>query len=213
MQRQQGLHRRSIRIAGADYTEPGAYFLTICAASRRSIFGRIENGRVVLSALGKIVRACWVQVPNHFPGAAIHDFVVMPNHFHGIVVLGTRPSYEQPSKMEASGVRVSRPRVPRVGARYIVPSDPKPRNPEGFQKPVKRSIPTMVRTFKAAVSREARRRLRFAGSAIWQSNYFERILRDGEEYGKACRYILENPARWEWDRENPEFKNEPSGSV
>jgi putative transposase len=180
------LCRRSIRIAGADYTEPGAYFITICAAYRQNTFGRIENGRVVLSGLGAIVRTCWVQIPEHFPAATIKDFVVMPNHLHGIVAIS-------------------------VGARYIVPSDPKAHTPEKFQKPIRGSIPTIVRTFKAAVSRNARKKLSIGGDRIWQSNYFERVLRDGEEYAKASRYILENPARWEWDRENLERKIEPGG--
>jgi len=181
------LRRRSIRIPGADYTEAGGYFLTICAAYRQSIFGRIVNGQVELSPLGEIVRACWVQFPEHFPAATIKDFVVMPNHLHGIVAIG-------------------------VGARYIVPSDPKAHTPEEFQKPVRGSIPTIVRTFKAAVSRTARKELGMGSERIWQSNYFERVLGDGEEYAKASRYILENPVRWEWDRENPDCAIEPSGA-
>ena len=186
------LHRRSIRIAGADYTEPVAYFLTICAADRGNIFGRIEDGRAVLSALGETVRACWVQIPDHFAAATIKEFVVMPNHFHGIVALGVSGRYQA-----ALG----------VGARYIVPSDTTARTPERFQKPVKGSIPTIVRTFKAAVTRDARKNLRFGSGRIWQSNYFEHVLRDDEEYAKATRYILENPARWQWDQENLERKD------
>ncbi len=105
-------HRRSIRLPGADYTEAGGYFVTICAAQRQEIFGSIENGQIVLSKLGKIVRACLVQIPNHFAHASIKEYVVMPNHVHVIIALG-------------------------VGARYIVPLHKRPRTPEAFQKPVK----------------------------------------------------------------------------
>ena len=111
----------------------------------------------------------------------------MPNHFHGIIGL-------------------------TVGARYIVPFDRRARTPERFQKPVKGSIPTIVRTFKAAVVRQAKREFGINGTAIWQRNYFERVLRDGKEYADASRYILENPQRWNSDKENQNRRIKPSGS-
>jgi putative transposase len=173
------LHRRSIRIAGGDYSRPGCYFVTICAAFRRNVFGTVEDGKVVLSSLGEIVRSCWARIPEHFPNARTNEYVIMPNHLHGIIGLG-------------------------VGARYIVPSDPGERIKEAFQKPTRGTIPTIVRTFKAAVTRNARSELKMANEMIWQSNYFERVLRDGREVAIAVRYIAENPARWMWDEENAE---------
>jgi putative transposase len=172
-------HRRSIRVPGADYSLPRAYFITICAAYRRNIFGAVEGGKVVLSPLGEIVRSCWVQIPEHSPAANINEYVIMPNHLHGIIALG-------------------------VGARYIVPSDPAARTREQFGKPSHGTIPTLVRTFKAAVTRNAREGLKIGDQRIWQSNYFERVLRDGREVSLAIQYIVENPARWSWDEENAE---------
>ena len=186
MREEKKFHRRSIRLRGADYSEPGAYFITICAAGHKSIFGKIDTGRVVLSPLGEIVRACWIEIPEHFARASAEQFVVMPNHLHGIIGL-------------------------TVGARYIVPLDRTTRTPEKFQKPVKGSIPTIIRTFKAAVARRARKELGIGDDEIWQRNYFERVLRDGKECSDASRYIFENPQRWQWDKENPEGRVEPSG--
>ena len=180
------LHRRSIRLQGADYREAGGYFVTICTSQRQEIFGAIENGEVLLSGLGMIVRACLVRIPNHFAHASIREYVVMPNHVQVIIALG-------------------------VGARYIVPSYEGARSPERFQKPVKGSIPTIVRTFKAAVVRQAGKELGMPGPEIWQRNYFERVLRDGQEYADASRYVVENPLRWEWDAENPRRKPEIRG--
>lgn len=185
MPKEKQFHRRSIRLRGADYSEPGAYFITICAANKKSIFGKIENGRAVLNRLGEMIRACWIRIPKHFAYASIKEFVVMPNHLHDIIALS-------------------------VGARYIVPFDRKARTPERFQKPVKGSIPTIVRTFKAAVARQARKELGIDGSGIWQRNYFERVLREGQDYADVSRYIVENPMRWEWDEENPGRKIAPS---
>src|SRR5260370_1460875 len=160
MPEEKKFHRRSIRLQGADYSEPRAYFLTICAAQRRNIFGTIDKERVVLSALGEIVRACWVEIPQHFARASTEQFVVMPNHIHGIIGL-------------------------TLGARYIVPFDRTVRTLEKFQKPVKSSIPTIVRTFKAAVARQARKQLEIRGAEIWQPNYFERPIRREKHFDHA----------------------------
>jgi REP element-mobilizing transposase RayT len=180
--------RRSIRLQGSDYSEPGGYFVTICAAGRNNLFGRIENGRVCLNALGEVVLECWLAIPEHFSNADLKEFIVMPNHMHGIVVLG-------------------------VGARYIVPSDGAARKTESFQKPTKATIPTIVRTFEAAVTRMAVGRLGKRGGQIWQRNYFERVLRDGQEYADASRYILENPQKWEWDKQNLQAKMARTGTM
>jgi putative transposase len=176
MEQQEG-HRRSIRIQGADYREAGTYFVTICAAEHREIFGSMEHGRVVLSKLGDIVQGCLLEVPLHFANAGIKEFVVMPNHVHAIIGLN-------------------------VGARYIVPFDQRTSAPERFQKPVSGSIPTIIRTYKAAVSRQAKKELGRSGHEIWQRNYYERVIRNGKEFADASRYVMENPLHWEWDKEN-----------
>ncbi len=70
-----------------DYSQPGAYFVTICSFQKQSIFGTVKNGRVHLSPVGEIARACWVDIPNHFPGIKVDTFIVMPNHMHGILAI------------------------------------------------------------------------------------------------------------------------------
>ena len=75
------------------------------------------------------------------------------------------------------------------------------------------SRPTIVSAFKAAVTRKAGEQLGSAGRDIWQRNYFERVLRDGQEYADASRYILENPKKWEWDKQNLARNALPSGAV
>jgi len=127
----------------------------------------------------------------------------MPNHLHGIIVLGGMPRPITPTD----------PGTAKVGARYIVPFVGKARRAESFQKPTKASIPTIVRAFKAAVTRVARESLLKRLPQIWQRNYFERVLRDGQEYADASRYILENPKKWEWDKQNPHAKRLPSGKI
>src|SRR5438093_13752030 len=89
-----GGNRRSMRLKNRDYALPGQYFVTICAHERRCVFCCIANGRLVPSALGHLVRECWVVIPEHFPAASLCEFVIMPNHLHCLIapvpLAGTR---------------------------------------------------------------------------------------------------------------------------
>ncbi len=181
-------HRRSIRLKGADYSRPGLYFVTICTVSRRCLLGNMESNLIVLSRIGEIARRCWIEIPSHFPQVDLHAFVVMPNHLHGILAI-------------------------TVGARYNVPlrsENALSIQAEHFGKPTTGSLPTIIRTYKAAVSREIGARFGDRYSSVWQRNYYERVLRDGKEFSDAARYILENPSKWEFDRENPQAAMRPN---
>ena len=173
-----GRHRRSIRLKSRDYALPDPYFVTVCAEEKRCIFGRIENGSLVPSELGRLVRECWVSIPEHFPQTTLHEFVVMPNHVHGVIAILP---------------------IPLVGAQHCC-ALPRGTTSEGVRPG---SLGAIVRSFKAIVAKRAHKELGWNGP-VWQRNYFERVLRDGREFSNASRYIAENPMKWEWDRENPQ---------
>src|SRR5574341_1277942 len=80
-------HRRSIRLKGYDYTQVGAYFVTICTQHRECLFGEVVDGEMQVNVYGRIVQACWDAITIHFPFVALDAFMVMPNHIHGIIVL------------------------------------------------------------------------------------------------------------------------------
>jgi putative transposase len=80
-------HRRSIRLKGYDYTRAGAYFVTICTKDRACLFGDVSDGVMRLNQMGHIVWQCWLAIPDHFPHVLLDEFVVMPNHVHGIIVI------------------------------------------------------------------------------------------------------------------------------
>lgn len=82
-------HRRSIRLKGYDYSQAGLYFITIVCQDRAHLFGKIKNGEMVLNDAGCIADECWLEITNHFPNVVLREFVVMPNHIHGIVELKT----------------------------------------------------------------------------------------------------------------------------
>jgi len=168
----------SIRLKEYDYSAAGFYFVTICASERKCVLGDFHEGQIELSVLGETVRECWLAIPLHFAKVKLHEFVIMPNHLHGIV------------------------EIVAVGAQHAAPllgKDSDVRNP-AFVK--HGSLGATVRSFKAAVTRKARRELGWNGD-VWQRNYFERVLRHGKEIADAGRYIAENPMMWELDQENP----------
>jgi REP element-mobilizing transposase RayT len=80
-------HRRSIRLKGYDYSQAGLYFVTICVQNRECVFGKIADNEMILNDVGRVAQQCWLEIPQHFPHAILHEYVVMPNHIHGIVEL------------------------------------------------------------------------------------------------------------------------------
>ncbi|MCP9469504.1 MAG: hypothetical protein NNA31_05825 [Nitrospira sp.] len=115
-------HRRSIRLKGYDYSQDGAYFVTICTHNRVCLFGEVVDGELRLNELGEIVAWTWRDLPNHVPNVELDAFVVMPNHVHGIVVIPAAPedtvavvgAGSEPVKSPACWKLVSGMRVERV---------------------------------------------------------------------------------------------------
>jgi putative transposase len=173
--------RRSIRLPSYDYSQIGHYFITICAYEMRHVFGTFANGAVVLNVVGRISLDCWREIPEHFAHVEIDAFVIMPNHLHGILTI---------RRSHATSIRGSI----EDGHGCPVPLQP---SLERFQRPSVGAIPTIIRSYKQTVTYLARQRLTRPSLAIWQSNYYERVLRDGKEFAEASRYIFENPMKWQ----------------
>ncbi len=180
-------HRRSIRLKGYDYTQPGAYFITICTQNRECLFGEVVDGRMVLNELGQVARECWLAIPDHFPHSRLDEFVIMPNHVHGIIwIVGPDGKKELPA--------VGWNRIP-VGAKDLLP----PRgNPSPRPKGTSRTIGSMVRGFKIGVTKWARQHTDIY--QVWQRNYYEHIIRNMEALRRIRWYIRMNPRRWAGDR-------------
>jgi putative transposase len=170
-------HRRSIRLIGRDYSWPGTYFVTICTAERKRILGRIEDGAMRENALGQLVHKHWMAIPREFASVELDAFTVMPNHVYGLIHIHRRVTADEPQY-----------------------------KPAQFAKPRTASIAWIVRSFKARVTREARQILKLPELTVWQRNYFERVVRTGQEHEDVYRYICENPKNWNQDEENPYAK-------
>lgn len=174
-------HRRSIRLTGYDYKQSGAYFVTIVTRNRLSLFGDISDGEMVLSDTGRIAEVSWVGLSSRFPMVSLDSFVVMPNHIHGIIT---------------------------VGAQFIAPGAVPHNRTDTAHEGAMNRAPTLgeiLRAYKAASTRMIRQtaNLEFA----WQRNYYEHVVRNEESLNRIRQYILENPARWAIDRENPDTSN------
>ena len=170
-------HRRSIRLRGYDYSSPGRYFVTMCVADRHARFGAVVHGRMILSEAGQIAAECWRAIPQHFPHVALDEWVVMPNHVHGIIAI--------------------------QGTACPAPT-PAPTH-ERFGAPVPGSLATIVRSYKAAVSKgtacPAPSPLDGKGTAcrapLWQRNYYEIIIRNELALRNIRAYIRFNPQNYE----------------
>ena len=187
-------HRRSIRLKGYDYASPGAYLVTICAADRKCLFGEIVADAMRLNAYGDVVAACWNDIPIHFANVQLDAFVMMPNHMHGILIIQDEGATDR-SGTACAVSRFGRGRAPTTH----VPGSTSQR----FGVPTAQSLPTIVRSFKAAVTKRIREMAQRPDLEIWQRNYHEHVIRSEDSLNEIRRYIQENPLRWALDRENP----------
>jgi len=172
-------HRRSIRLKGYDYTQPGVYFVNICVQNRECLFGTIVGGEMRLNDAGRMLQATWEQMPQRFPTIKLDTYVVMPNHFHAIVIIVG---------------------APLVGAQLGAGTRPAPTaNP---------SLSGVIGAFKSITTNKYIHQVHNLNwplfhKRLWQRNYYERIVRNERELDAIRQYIRDNPARWAEDMENP----------
>ncbi|MBK7086724.1 MAG: hypothetical protein IPH53_19565 [Flavobacteriales bacterium] len=216
--------RATIRWQGYDYANVGAYYLTICTQDRLHLFGRIADGVVQPSPIGEWAQRCWDAIPEHMPHVGVGEFVVMPNHVHGIVVIRERVSDVRGDvgggaldvgRVTTRPIRIQTPdtnmsNVPGIhDAVYAPPHDPRARHDAPLRDPRKPpgiphgALGQIVASYKSAVTRMAYRDgLLPHGTPVWQRNYWDRVIRDDGEYERIAKYIRDNPMNWKGDRFN-----------
>ena len=179
-------HRRSIRLQGYDYSQAGAYFLTVCAYERECLFGEIIDSEMYLNDMGRIVADEWLKTPAIRAEIELDEWVVMPNHFHGIAVIT-----DAGAKKRNTGVHHradNRPVGRLTGRPPVAPTGPK-----------KKSVGAMMAGFKSSVTSRVNAYRQTPGSEVWQRNYWDHIIRNEAELNTLRRYIQTNPARWQQD--------------
>jgi len=181
-------HRHALRLPGYDYSQAGAYFVTLCTHNRECLFGEIANGQMRLNEAGRLVQDCWTWLAQQYPYVELDAWVIMPNHLHGVLVIRecrggsrTAPTEDRHKPLIERGPLPSAPTAPTA------------------RKPLGR----LIGAFRT-VSTPRINALRGAPVLpVWQRNYYEHIIRDEEGLQRIREYIAHNPARWETDRENP----------
>ncbi|WP_373497934.1 transposase [Desulfococcus sp.] len=177
-------NRRSIRLQGYDYSQAGAYFVTTCTQNRECLFGHIVDGEMRLKDAGKIVADEWMKTATIRHEIELDEWVVMPNHFHGIVVIAGDP-------VGAHG---------RAPLRHIRAPLPPPDAAERMLRRPPKSLGSLVAGFKSAVTIRVNELRKTPGAKLWQRNYWEHIVRNECELNRIREYIRNNPARWETDK-------------
>jgi len=168
-------HRRSIRLRNYDYSQVGAYFITVCTKNRECFLGEIENGEITLNEYGMIVEKEWLMTEKIRSNIQMDKYIVMPNHFHGIIIINTN-------------CRGTLQRAPTK---------------EQFGRPISDSIPTIIRLFKSTTTKQINQIHGTPGIPVWQRNYYEHIIRNEKEFDNIRQYVEGNPVLWEYDHENP----------
>ena len=187
----------SARLKGWDYSSPGYYFITICTKNRECLFGNVVQGEIVLSEMGKMAEQYWREIPVHFNGIKLDEFVVMPNHIHGIISIVETPVVETPvvetPVVETPVVETPIVETPNLGVSTIGVND------TGNDHDIKNTpnIGIIINQYKRICT--IRIRTSNPGIPVWQPRFHDHIIRDENELNRIRQYIIDNPVNWEKD--------------
>ena len=171
----------SARLQSWDYAWAGAYFLTVCTQNREHYFGNIMGGKMQMSEIGIIADILWYEIKNHAKNVELGQFIVMPNHIHGILILngGTNNNGDVETRHALS--------LPPPGTH----------GHKRFQNQGKNTVSSIIGSYKSAVTKHAHR---LGFDFKWQSRFYDHIIRDEESFSKISQYIINNPNNWVDDR-------------
>ena len=180
-ERHQSRRYKSVRLSHYDYASAGGYSVTMVTTKRACLFGEIQNGEMILSDLGRIIQNEWLRSAEIRKEITLDEFIVMPNHLHGIVLIGDV-----------------------AHCRAALPSD-KPLWRKRERRP--RSLSTLISGFKAYSTKCINEHRITPGQRLWQPSFYEHIIRSDHELAQLREYIVNNPLKWHLDGENPERLN------
>ena len=174
--------RKSIRLKGYDYSQAGLYFITICIQNRKHLLGKIENGKMILNDAGKMVKKIWNEIPNDFTNTKLHEYIIMPNHFHAIIEI-----------VGADSISVQNTDLIKRVEMDSAPTE------------TKTSIPNIIQSFKRYTTIKyidgvKNKNWQSFNKRFWQRNYWEHIIRNEKSYIEISVYIINNPINWENDK-------------
>jgi putative transposase len=187
------------RLAGYDYSSPGDYFVTICSYKMRCLFGRVLDESVNLSKIGKKIKNVWSKIPKRFSNVKLDKWEIMPNHVHGIITIIRRNMINHvPTKQRNKNYPINH--VPTKTMKKTKSTKQMVKNNPMLTKYL--TLGGVIRWFKAKSTCEIHK-VDLQKGPIWQSRFYDHIIRNDEELYRIREYISLNPSNWEADRNNP----------
>ena len=196
-------NRHSIRLKDYDYSQNGFYFITICVQKKACMFGDIKSNKMILTDIGTLAEQHWIDIQNHYNNILLHEYIIMPNHIHGIIEITNNEN-------TCRGVALQRPftnlqmqtQQPQMLLKQklqrALQSNAPTNNKMSSISPKQGTISTIIRSYKSGLTKQLHND-GFIGP-IWQRNYYEHIIRNEIELNKIREYIINNPVNWENDK-------------
>ncbi len=181
-------NRKIIRLQTWDYRWAGAYFITICTHKREHYFGEVMGGKMQLSQVGVIADILWYEIENRVKNVTLGEFVVMPNHMHGILILNDNVRSLHATTPQNDDVRSLHATTP--------PQDDKNEYMSSIS-PKSNSVSTIIRSYKSAVTKHVKR---LGFEFAWQTRFHDHIIRNEKSFDTISEYIINNPIKWEDDK-------------
>ena len=203
-------HRRSIRLKGYDYSQAGLYFVTICCQNRAYLFGEIIDGKMALNDAGKMIEKIWYEISNDFINIHLHEYITMPNHIHGIIEISIQNAgiIEIPVRADSISALLSEQIIDKIHDKNRAEMDSRKRaEMDSAPAPTKPGLSRIIQSFKRYTTIEYIKMVKqnilpVFDKRIWQRNYWEHIIRNGNEFNRISEYIRNNPIMWSMDKLN-----------
>jgi len=178
----------SARLKNWDYGNNAAYFITICTSNRENYFGDIQNGVMCLNEMGILAETYWIEIPNHFSFVELGNFVIMPNHTHGVLII------DKPTVSVAVETRL----IASLPTNVINPNAKKIGGITGNANPmIHENISRIIRWYKGRCTFEIRK---IHADFAWQPRFYDHIIRNDFSFNKIQNYITNNPFNWYKDK-------------
>jgi len=179
---------KSARLESWDYRWNAAYFITICTANRKHYFGEIKNGKMEFSPTGVIADILWHEIPHHASYVQLGNFVVMPNHIHGILILNNPEIPNEENDSPRNHLKDSVQTLHATSQEHPQMAKISPKS---------NSISTIIRSYKSAITKHAHR---LGFDFEWQTRFYDIIIRNEISFQNISNYIKNNPAKWKEDK-------------
>ena len=169
------------RLKNCDYGSSGYYFVTICVKNSECVFGNVDDNKMILSEIGKTAEKFWLEIPAHFPFVKLDEFIIMPNHIHGIIIIDNHRDV-------ACNVST------RTNNKIMSIISPK-----------RGSLSTVIRSYKSNCTKTINK-IQNKFNFQWQPRFYDHIIRDEKSLHNIRKYIMHNPLNWDTDEENPSIR-------